>query len=70
MRAFHHQQIILGGNFQLAFSKARNGNRNAVVVFVYQLNVVRRVAAIALALIVFQQVKQTVKTNSRTVQRG
>jgi hypothetical protein len=52
MGTFHHQQVVLRGDLQFAFCKTGNGNRDAVVVFVNQLNVVRRVA-IALALIIF-----------------
>jgi hypothetical protein len=52
MGAFHHQQVVLRGDLQFAFCKTGDGNGDAVVVFVYQLNVVRRVA-VALALIIF-----------------
>jgi hypothetical protein len=53
MGAFDDQQIILRGDLQFALGKTGHGNSDAVVVFVYQLNVIRRVAAITLALIVF-----------------
>ncbi|MNL89090.1 hypothetical protein D3C87_2192050 [compost metagenome] len=52
MRAFHHQQVVLRGDLQFAFCKPGDGNGDAVVVFVHQLNVVRRVA-VTLALIIF-----------------
>ena len=61
--AFDDQQIVLGSDLQLAFSKASHRDSDAIVVFVYQLDVIRRVAAVALALIVFQQVEQAVETN-------
>ncbi|SAE10018.1 Uncharacterised protein [Enterobacter cloacae] len=52
MGAFHHQQIVLRGDLQFALRETGNSNRNAIVVFVNQFNVVRRIA-VALALVVF-----------------
>jgi len=52
MGAFHHQQIVLRGDLQFALCETGNSNRNTIVVFVNQFNVVRRIA-VALALVVF-----------------
>ncbi|MNL60218.1 hypothetical protein D3C87_1840140 [compost metagenome] len=62
MRPFHHQQVVLRGDIQFAFGETGDGNCDAVVVFVYQLNVVWRVT-VTLALVIFYMVEQAIETN-------
>ncbi|MNL44304.1 hypothetical protein D3C87_1668710 [compost metagenome] len=69
MSASDYQQIILSGDLQLLFGKSGHRDRNAVMIFIDQLNVIGWITAIALALTCLQRVKQTVKPNSGTVKR-
>ncbi|MNC74908.1 hypothetical protein D3C75_1263460 [compost metagenome] len=67
MSATYNQQVILGGNLELLLGESCHRDRDAVMIFIHQLNVIRRIAAITLALPSLQRVKQAVKTNGGTV---
>ncbi|MNC81249.1 hypothetical protein D3C77_760270 [compost metagenome] len=54
MGSANDQQIVLAGDLQFLFGKACNGNSNAIMVFVYQFNIIGWIATITLVLPCFQ----------------
>ena len=70
MSPAHNQQIVLRGDLQFLLGKPGHRDGNAVMIFINQLNVIRWIATVTLALASLKGVKQAIKTDRGTVQRG